>query len=394
MLSDALSELLHTAASSRIVLELTEHVGVEDYTALELALRRLRSTGVRLAVDDAGAGFASLRHSLNLRPDIIKLDIDLVRGIDADPARRALAGSLLIFAGEIGAQVVAKASKPPPNARSWICSVPSTARAITSAVPHPFLPLLWACRLAARRWAQAWAPAPDPKSGPDVEHATQPCQRQQSQHPRRAAGQCQRGAGPVRAAVPLDERRQAGGVHVGAIITEVDDDFLGPCRKSLLEPLRNGRQRSTVQAALHVDHDTGPASGRARAPDSDAVEATAGTGVMARPYCVRAAPPGRQRLECGVVDMPVRCVPYVTVARRTSVAVTVGRRRARRVSGTAGRWRNVALFGRGRTRMAEQLPVVVGHGCELQADVDALAGGLAPRDPARHVDETSLDRER
>jgi len=106
--SDALRELLGNVPCRRIVLELTEHVGVEDYTDLAVALDRLRTTGTRLAVDDAGAGFASLRHILNLKPDIIKLDIGLVRGIDADPARRALASSLLTFAAEIGAQVVAE----------------------------------------------------------------------------------------------------------------------------------------------------------------------------------------------------------------------------------------------------------------------------------------------
>jgi len=64
--------------------------------------------GVRLAVDDAGAGFASLRHILRLRPDIIKIDLELTRGIDADPARRALASALVTFAAEMSAVVVAE----------------------------------------------------------------------------------------------------------------------------------------------------------------------------------------------------------------------------------------------------------------------------------------------
>jgi len=106
--TEELAELLRTTSAERIVLELTEHVGIEDYTALGTALARLAITGVRLAVDDAGAGFASLRHILTLKPDIMKLDIALVRGIDQDPARRALAGSLLSFGAEIGAHVVAE----------------------------------------------------------------------------------------------------------------------------------------------------------------------------------------------------------------------------------------------------------------------------------------------
>jgi EAL domain-containing protein (putative c-di-GMP-specific phosphodiesterase class I) len=91
-----------------VVLELTEHVGVDDYSALTEALAGLRRRGVRLAVDDAGSGFASLRHVLNLAPDVIKLDGELVGGLDRDPARRALAGALLAFGADIGAEVVAE----------------------------------------------------------------------------------------------------------------------------------------------------------------------------------------------------------------------------------------------------------------------------------------------
>ena len=59
-------------------------------------------------VDDAGAGFASLRHVLGLSPDVIKLDLSLTRDIDSDPVRRALAASLVAFAREIGAAIVAE----------------------------------------------------------------------------------------------------------------------------------------------------------------------------------------------------------------------------------------------------------------------------------------------
>jgi EAL domain-containing protein (putative c-di-GMP-specific phosphodiesterase class I) len=108
--SDALFEVLNRGdgTATRVVLELTEHSSVTDYPTLRSALLRLRTLGVRVAVDDAGAGFASLSHILNLRPDIVKLDIALVRGIHADPARRALATGLLIFANEIGASLVAE----------------------------------------------------------------------------------------------------------------------------------------------------------------------------------------------------------------------------------------------------------------------------------------------
>lgn len=69
-----------------IVLEITEHVAIDDYAALRRELVALGPT-IRLAVDDAGAGFASFRHILELAPDHVKLDTGLVRAIDTDPAR-------------------------------------------------------------------------------------------------------------------------------------------------------------------------------------------------------------------------------------------------------------------------------------------------------------------
>ena len=83
--------------AERIVLELTEHTRVDDYHKFEQSIEAIRSKGVRLAVDDAGAGYSSLQHILNLQPDVIKLDIGLTRGIDKDPARRALGRALLTF---------------------------------------------------------------------------------------------------------------------------------------------------------------------------------------------------------------------------------------------------------------------------------------------------------
>jgi EAL domain-containing protein (putative c-di-GMP-specific phosphodiesterase class I) len=93
---------------NRVVLELTEHAQVRDYDVLRDALRGFRSRGVRLAIDDAGAGFASMRHIVRLSPDIIKLDVTLTRDIDVDPVRNALASSLILFARDIGATIVAE----------------------------------------------------------------------------------------------------------------------------------------------------------------------------------------------------------------------------------------------------------------------------------------------
>jgi diguanylate cyclase (GGDEF)-like protein len=106
--SGRLDELLATVPAARLFLELSEHAPVDDYAVLEAALAGLRSRGVQLAIDDAGAGFSSLEHILGLRPDVIKLDLALTRDVDTDQVRRALAASLVAFAREIGATIVAE----------------------------------------------------------------------------------------------------------------------------------------------------------------------------------------------------------------------------------------------------------------------------------------------
>lgn len=93
---------------NRLVLELTENLAVAAYAPLVGALAPLRRRGLRIAVDDAGAGFASMRHILHLHPDIIKLDRSLIAGIDEDPGQRALGAAMVEFAQQIRAQLVAE----------------------------------------------------------------------------------------------------------------------------------------------------------------------------------------------------------------------------------------------------------------------------------------------
>jgi len=106
--SEAFTSMLDELPADRIVLELTEHAQVHDYDVLHAALASFRDRGGRIAIDDAGAGYAGLQHILAVRPDIIKLDIALVRGIDTDPVRQALATAMVQFAGAIGAELIAE----------------------------------------------------------------------------------------------------------------------------------------------------------------------------------------------------------------------------------------------------------------------------------------------
>jgi EAL domain-containing protein (putative c-di-GMP-specific phosphodiesterase class I) len=94
--SDELRSLLRAAAARTVIVELTEHVMIEDYGTLRAALGSL-GDHVLVAVDDAGAGFASMRHILELRPAFAKLDMSLVRGIDQDDLRQGLAAGLNYF---------------------------------------------------------------------------------------------------------------------------------------------------------------------------------------------------------------------------------------------------------------------------------------------------------
>lgn len=100
----------HTAGGlDGLVIEVTEHAMVEDYDALNRSVAAARAAGARIAIDDAGAGYSSLRHILMLRPDFVKLDGSLVTGIQDDPAKRAVAAGLISSAAELGASVIAEA---------------------------------------------------------------------------------------------------------------------------------------------------------------------------------------------------------------------------------------------------------------------------------------------
>jgi len=94
--------------ADRLVIEITEHAQVDDYEALLAALAPLRERGAQLAIDDVGAGFSNLRHILRLAPDNLKLDLSLTQEIARDPAREALASSLVGFAEGVGASITAE----------------------------------------------------------------------------------------------------------------------------------------------------------------------------------------------------------------------------------------------------------------------------------------------
>lgn len=108
VVSGRLDDVLADVDARRLVLEMTEHAVVEDYEALRTALGPFRERGGRIAVDDAGAGYASFLHILRLRPEWIKIDRAITQDVDVDWARSSLTSALVRFAAEVGATIIAE----------------------------------------------------------------------------------------------------------------------------------------------------------------------------------------------------------------------------------------------------------------------------------------------
>lgn len=124
----------------QLVVEVTEHAAVDSYTELREQVEPVRARGLRLAVDDAGAGYASLRHVLELRPDFVKLDRSLCDGVADDHARRVAVRGLLLLARDLGATVIAEGIEQPRDlttirelgidaAQGYLLAKPTTDRA-------------------------------------------------------------------------------------------------------------------------------------------------------------------------------------------------------------------------------------------------------------------------
>ena len=110
VLDPSIQELL-VSVDRPLIVEVTEHEPFPE--SLGPDLEKLRGAGIAVAVDDAGAGYASFVQLLRLRPDIIKIDGELIDGIDENPVRRAFATALKALGAELGAKIVAEAVETP-----------------------------------------------------------------------------------------------------------------------------------------------------------------------------------------------------------------------------------------------------------------------------------------
>src|SRR5665213_885714 len=99
---------LDIADAHHIVIEITERTAIKDYPKFLERLKAFRDRGFRFAVDDAGSGYAGLGSIANLEPDFIKLDISLINGIDTNFIKQDLVETLVRFANDQGAMVIAE----------------------------------------------------------------------------------------------------------------------------------------------------------------------------------------------------------------------------------------------------------------------------------------------
>jgi EAL domain-containing protein (putative c-di-GMP-specific phosphodiesterase class I) len=92
----------------RLMFEVTEAEQVADPAHLKSTFDHYRQRGFTTAIDDFGAGYAGLNLLVGFQPHVIKLDMELTRGIDADPVRQAIVGGILQVTRQLGIRVVAE----------------------------------------------------------------------------------------------------------------------------------------------------------------------------------------------------------------------------------------------------------------------------------------------
>ncbi|NMM17947.1 MAG: EAL domain-containing protein [Cellulomonas sp.] len=114
-----LLDLVRSCDGRQLTVEVTEHAVIEDYHLMKERLVEIRALGVQIAVDDAGAGIASLQHIVQLAPEIIKLDISLTQHAGSSPFRRAMAGALIEFAHRSGAQLIVEGIEDAADLTLW-----------------------------------------------------------------------------------------------------------------------------------------------------------------------------------------------------------------------------------------------------------------------------------
>jgi len=102
-----------TPFAKQVVLEITERAALDRIHELTSRVTRLRALGYRIAIDDLGAGYAGLTSFAQLEPEVVKVDMSLVRGIDRSAVKQKLVRSIVALCTELGIQLVAEGIETP-----------------------------------------------------------------------------------------------------------------------------------------------------------------------------------------------------------------------------------------------------------------------------------------
>ena len=106
---DTFMELLNKFESpQKIVVEITEQEGVDDFDRLVKVVKHLRNLGVLIAIDDFGSGYANYAHILKIKPDYLKIDGSLIKNILTDEESKILVKSIIRFAQDLGIKTIAE----------------------------------------------------------------------------------------------------------------------------------------------------------------------------------------------------------------------------------------------------------------------------------------------
>lgn len=142
--SELLDEALFEGSSplagiaKRVVLEITERARLEEVDDLQERTRRLRQLGFRLAVDDIGSGYAGLNSFAQLNPEVVKLDMALVRGIEREPTKRKVVGSLVELSKSLGVKVIGEGVETPAERDALVTLGCDLLQGYYFARPAPF----------------------------------------------------------------------------------------------------------------------------------------------------------------------------------------------------------------------------------------------------------------
>ena len=176
LLDPRCAELLAELPAERVLVELSEHDQVADYDLLCAALQPLRANGMRLAIDDVGAGFSSLRHIVLTSPDVIKLDRSIVAGVTTDPVLQTLVQSLVDFGHGCRATVVAEGIETEDDAATLAGLGVDYGQGWHFGRPGPAAQLAPATAPSPRSWpATSTGPtAPAPRTGQHEQRSPHP----------------------------------------------------------------------------------------------------------------------------------------------------------------------------------------------------------------------------